>query len=247
MHRRKALVIGADQVLALRRSRSFDKPGDMAAARATAARPARQDARAASRRWRWPRAARSSGRTRRGGHAHHARILPTRFSTDYLAAAGDGVCQLRRRLPARRPRHPALRARSTATISPFSACRSCRCSAELRRAGVDRRHDQRALRHRLADRAFALADDPWLLAERIRHRRRLREGGGAAGGRRRASSQRLRAQGLCRLQRHPAAQGGGLRGGASRRTRRRAPSAPPTRCGSRTAGCTRPTPTPTAS
>ena len=96
-----------------------------------------------------------------------------------------------RRLRARRPRRAAVRARSRATTSPFWACRCCRCSPSCAQRGMHQRNEAR-LRHRLADRALALAAHPRLLAEAVRHRRQLHEGGGAAGGGRTASCARSR-------------------------------------------------------
>ena len=100
----------------------------------------------------------------------------------------------------------------------------------LRREGVIEAEDamKTRLRHRLAGRAFPLAADPRLLAEALRHRRRLRAGGVApedlAG-----FLGLLAATWLCRRQCHLAAQGSGVapaamrrRGGASDRRRQHA-------------------------
>ena len=73
------------------------------------------------------------------------------------------------------------------------------------------------LRLRPSDRAFAVAEDPWLLAGQIRHCRQLRGDRCRAGGLSRPSSPALRAQRLCRRQCHDPAQGSGL----SRRSDRR--------------------------
>ena len=64
------------------------------------------------------------------------RPFDDRFLDRYLDAVGPVRHRNGRRLSARRARHPAVRARSTATTSPFSACRSCRCWRRCAIAGA---------------------------------------------------------------------------------------------------------------
>ena len=91
---------------------------------------ARPDASARIRLSRWSATARVLWRQRRQRARLTMRdLVATDVLDDYLDAAGDERAAQRRRLSARRARHPAVRARSRATISPSSACRCCRCLA----------------------------------------------------------------------------------------------------------------------
>ena len=103
------------------------------------------------------------------------------------------------------------------------------------------------MHHRLAGRPFALAADPRLLAEEIRHRRQLHASAPVRPEEVATLPARHARGGLRRLQRHDPAQGGGLCRGGREDGRPRAPSAPPTRCGSRATGCAPTTPTAPAS
>ena len=114
----------------------------------------------------------------------------------------------RRRLPARRPRHSALRKdRGRLLRHPRPAAAAAARLPALRRR---RRMTRKGLRRRLADRAFALAAHPSLLAEAPRDRRRLCAARPCRRRRSRRSSQASREQRLCRRQRHASAQGGGV-------------------------------------
>ena len=137
-----ALVIGADQVLALGEE-LFDKPADASEAR--------------------EQLLRLRGKTHhlhtaaalaRGGKAVWSRVeiatLPMRpfseaFLTDYLAEVGDRVCQHRRRLRDRGPRHPAVRAHRGRQLHhhrPAAAAAAGRAQV----ARSDRRHEPRRSR-----------------------------------------------------------------------------------------------------
>ena len=108
------------------RGKRFSKP----ASRAEAAEQLRGLARAHARaQFRAGAGARRRGavRLRRQRAADHARFFRP-LSRRLSRHGGRRRVGERRRLSARRHRHSSVRAGATATISPFSACRCCRCS-----------------------------------------------------------------------------------------------------------------------
>ena len=239
----QALVIGSDQTLSLG-DEIFHKPADMEGARRHLLAPVRKDASAEQRRRARPRRRNAVVACRRRP-ADDARARAGFHRPLSGARRRQGAVE-RRRLSDRGRGHPAVRKDRRRLFHHRRPAACCRCSphfASWARSMAER--SDRGLCLRPSDRPFALADDPWPLAEGVWVERQL-------------PRHRYRAGRLCRTS-WTSCRGRALPAATSRsRTRRRLspaspfatkrPSspAPSTRFGSRTGRSAAATPTSTA-